>query len=61
MTLQKALALAGGVSDQGAANRVQIQRKDPKTGEFKDVKLDKDKMNTVIEPDDVIKVPAKRM
>lgn len=62
MTLQKAIAMAGGVSPEGAANRIEIQRKDPKTGKFTKAKLNKDdKMSTLIEPDDVIKVPKKRM
>lgn len=61
VTLQKAIALAGGASPDGALNRVEVQRKDPKSGEFKKIKLAKDKMSTLIEPDDVIKVPKKRM
>jgi protein involved in polysaccharide export with SLBB domain len=61
LTLQKAIAMAGGVADQGAANRITISRKDPKTNKFVDAKLDKDRMSTPIQPDDVIKVPAKRM
>ena len=62
ITLQKAIALAGGVSPEGAENRISIQRKDPKTGKFTDAKLSKsDHMMTPIEPDDVIKVPKKRM
>lgn len=62
MTLNKAIALAGGVSPEGAANRIEIQRKDPKSGKFTKAPLSKtDKMATPIEPDDVIKVPKKRM
>lgn len=61
MTLQKAIALAGGVSPEGAANRITIERKDPKSGRFAKAKLAKDKFATAIEPDDVIKVPKKRM
>jgi polysaccharide biosynthesis/export protein len=62
ITLQKAIAMAGGVAPDGAANRISITRKDPKTGKFTDAKLSKtDKMMTPIEPDDVIKVPKKRM
>lgn len=60
-TLNKAIALAGGVTPDGAVNRVEIQRKNPKTGGFTKAKLLKDKMSTLIEPDDVIKVPKKRM
>jgi polysaccharide export outer membrane protein len=62
ITLQKAIAMAGGVAPDGAENRISISRKDPKTGKFSDAKLSKtDKMMTPIEPDDVIKVPKKRM
>jgi polysaccharide export outer membrane protein len=62
LTLQRAIALAGGVSPEGAANRIYIERKDPKTGVFTKAQLNKkDKMMTIIEPDDVIKVPKKRM
>ena len=62
ITLQRAIALAGGASPDGALNRVSIERLDPKTGEFKEAKLNKkDKMATIIEPNDVIKVPKKRM
>lgn len=61
ITLQKAIAMAGGVAPEGAANRISIERKDPKTGKFTQIKLAKDKMSTIIEPDDVIKVPKKRI
>jgi protein involved in polysaccharide export with SLBB domain len=62
ITLQRAIALAGGATPEGALNRVEISRKDPKTGSFTSAKLNKkDKMSTLIEPDDVIKVPKKRM
>lgn len=62
VTLQRAIAMAGGVAPEGATNRISISRKDPKTGVFTDAKLNKkDKMMTIIEPDDVIKVPKKRM
>jgi protein involved in polysaccharide export with SLBB domain len=62
ITLQRAIALAGGPSPDGALNRVSIDRLDPKTGVFTQAKLNKkDKMATLIEPNDVIKVPKKRM
>jgi polysaccharide export outer membrane protein len=61
ITLQRAIAMAGGPAPEGALNRVAITRKDPKSGEYKEIKLAKDKMSTPIEPDDVIKVPKKRM
>lgn len=61
MTLGKAIAVAGGVSAEGAIGRVSIERKDSKTGKYAPVKLDKDVMNTPIQPDDVIKVPKRRL
>ena len=62
ITLQRAIALAGGATPEGALNRIEIVRKDPKSGTFTKAKLNKkDKMATLIEPEDVIKVPKKRM
>jgi polysaccharide export outer membrane protein len=61
MTLQKAIALAGGPTDKGAMNRVAVKRKDPQTGKYEDVKLPKDKMSAAIMPEDVITVPKKWM
>lgn len=61
LTLAKAIAMAGGASPEGALNRIEISRKDPKTGKFAKAPLDKDRMATPIEPDDVIKVPRKVM
>ena len=61
ITLAKAIAMAGGLHPDGAGNRITVERKDPKTGKFAPIELDKDKMSTPIGPDDVIKVPKKRM
>jgi protein involved in polysaccharide export with SLBB domain/beta-lactamase regulating signal transducer with metallopeptidase domain len=61
ITLQRAIAMAGGPTPEGASMRVNIKRKDPTTGKFIAVKLDKDAMATPIQPDDVISVPKKRM
>jgi protein involved in polysaccharide export with SLBB domain len=62
ITLQKALAMAGGPTSEGALNRVEIRRKDPKTGKLIKAKMAKgDMMLTIIEPDDVIIVPKRRM
>lgn len=61
MTLQRALAMAGGPTPEGAVNRTKITRKDPKTGKYSEAKYAKgDKLATVIEPDDVINVPKRR-
>jgi polysaccharide export outer membrane protein len=62
INLQKAIAMAGGPSPEGALNRITISRKDPKTGKITKAKMAKgDAMLTIIEPDDVINVPKKRM
>ncbi len=61
LTLERALLKAGGVNKDGAANRVKIRRMDPKTKEYKEVKLAKDKMSTIVEADDVIVVPKRSM
>jgi protein involved in polysaccharide export with SLBB domain/beta-lactamase regulating signal transducer with metallopeptidase domain len=60
MTLQQAIALAGGPTDKGALNRVTIKRKNP-GGKYEDVKLAGDPMKTAIMPEDVITVPKKWM
>jgi protein involved in polysaccharide export with SLBB domain len=60
MTLQKAIALAGGPTDKGALNRLTIKRKNP-GGKYEDVKLEGDPMKTAIMSEDVITVPKKWM
>jgi len=60
LTLGKAIAMAGGPTPDGALNRVRIDRKDPKTGKFAPIKLEKDVMTTPIQPEDVINVPKRR-
>jgi polysaccharide export outer membrane protein len=62
ITLNKAIAMAGGPTPEGALNRITIKRKDPKSGKIVEAKYAKgDKMLTIIEPEDVINVPKKRM
>jgi len=62
INLQKAIAMAGGPTPDGALSRVEIKRKDPKTGKLIKAKMAKgDMMLTIIEPDDVINVPKRRM
>jgi len=61
LTLERALLKAGGVTKDGAANRVEVKRLNPKTKEYEVIKLAKDKMSTIIEAGDSIKVPKKRM
>ncbi len=61
LTLERALFKVGGVTKDGAANRISIRRTDPTTKLAKDIKLAKDKMSTIIEALDVIVVPKKRM
>ena len=61
LTLEQALLKAGDVKPEGAKNRVSVRRLDPKTKEYRDVKLMKDKLSTPIEAGDVIYVPKRRM
>lgn len=61
LTLERAILKAGGAKPDGAVNRTEIKRLDPKTKQYVKVKLNKDKGSTLIEPDDVITVPKKRM
>jgi len=66
LTLEKALLRAGGVKPEGARNRISITRFNPKTKEneeldYKKGRKDKDGMGFIIEPNDVINVPKKRM
>ena len=61
MTLQKAIFKAGGATKDGALNRVSVKRLDPKTKKYDEQDLGKDSMAFIIQPDDVIYVPKKRM
>lgn len=61
LTLERALIKVGGATKDGATNRIEIRRIDPKTKEYKKIKLAKDAMSTIIEAGDIIKVPKKRM
>ncbi len=61
LTLEVALLKAGGVNKDGAKNRIKVRRMDPKTKEYKEIKLAKDKMSTIIEANDIIEVPKRRM
>jgi len=55
MTLQQALAIAGGVTDRGAKNRIEIQRVGI-AKPFKNVK-----MTEIIKAGDIITVPKRRL
>ena len=61
LNLERALIRVGGVTKDGAANRIEIRRIDSKTKEYKKIKLAKDPMSTIIEAGDIIKVPKRRM
>jgi protein involved in polysaccharide export with SLBB domain len=61
LTLERALLKVGGATKDGALNRVEVRRMDPKTKEYKKIKLAKDKMSTIIEAGDIINVPKRRM
>jgi polysaccharide export outer membrane protein len=58
LTVLQALALAGGVTERGARNRIKIIRQQPdgKPKELKNVK-----MTEIVKPGDTIEVPQRRM
>jgi polysaccharide biosynthesis/export protein len=55
LSVLQALAIAGGVTEQGAANRIEIQR----VGAAEPIK--KVKMTDIVKPGDIITVPRKRI
>jgi len=55
ISVLQALAIAGGVTEQGAANRIEIQR----VGTLEPIK--KVKMTDIVRPGDIITVPRKRI
>jgi polysaccharide export outer membrane protein len=59
MTVAKALAIAGGVTELGAANRITIKRT-ASDGTVETIKVNEDKTDQ-IEPGDLIYVPKRRM
>ena len=59
MTVAKALAIAGGVTELGAANRITIKRTAP-DGTVETIKVNEDKTDQ-IKPGDLIYVPKRRM
>ena len=66
LTLERALLKAGGVKPEGAKNRISITRFNVRTKEneeldYKKGRKDKDGMGFLIEANDVIYVPKKRM
>ncbi len=61
LTLERAILKAGGAKSDGAVNRVSVRRLDPKTKQYVEVKLNKNKGSTLIEPEDQIFVPKKWM
>ena len=61
MTVAKALAIAGGVTELGAANRITIKRT-AADGTVETIKVDADKLATdLVKPGDLIYVPKRRM
>ncbi len=60
LTLEHALIKVGGVTKEGDKNRVEITRLDPQTKQIVKVKLAKNKMSTIIEPNDSIEVKKRR-
>lgn len=61
LTLERALLMVGGVTKDGARNRIEIRRMDPKTKQSKKIKLADDPMSTLIEAGDIITVPKRWM
>jgi polysaccharide export outer membrane protein len=55
MTVQQAIALAGGLTDRGSDRRITADRVMP-DGKVKEVKLD---LASKVEPNDTIKIPSK--
>ncbi len=55
MTVQQAIALAGGLTDRGSGRRMKADRVMP-DGKVKEVKLE---LETKVEPNDTIKIPSK--
>lgn len=62
MTARDALALAGGVRENGEGQlaRVQIHRVDPKTGKNAALKMPADRLSVVLQPRDIVQVPQPR-
>jgi polysaccharide export outer membrane protein len=55
LTLERALALAGGLTERGASNRIEIHR----TVDGKDVKISRAKMSELVLANDTIHVPQR--
>jgi polysaccharide export outer membrane protein len=55
LTLERALALAGGLTERGASNRIEIRR----TVDGKDVKISRAKMSELVLANDTIHVPQR--
>ena len=54
-------AKANGFDTKIMRKIITLRRKDPQTKEYKPVTLDKDRMKTIIQPEDIITVPKRRM
>jgi hypothetical protein len=61
LTLEGALLLAGGVKPEGAANRASVNRLDAQSNRMVDVDIKGDRSKFLIQRDDVINVPKKRL
>jgi polysaccharide export outer membrane protein len=60
MTVDKVLTLAGGVTELGAVNRLEIRRTGP-DGKVETIKVEGKRATTVVKPGDLIYVPKRRM
>ena len=61
MSLQRAIFKAGGQTKDGALNRISVKRLNRESKKYEEVDLGKDPMAFIIQPNDVIEVPKKRM
>lgn len=55
LTVQQAIALAGGLSERGSDRRIKADRVGP-DGQIKEVNLD---LNSLVQPNDTIKIPQR--
>ena len=61
LTIERAIVKAGGRSMDATPVRVTLSRTDPKTGKMRELDLGKDPLKFIVQPDDLITVPRRRM
>jgi polysaccharide export outer membrane protein len=55
LTVQQAIALAGGLSERGSDRRIKVDRRMP-DGTVKEMSVE---LNSLVEPNDTVKVPQR--